>query len=374
MGPALPVVLSLVLGLVLVSCSGATQPVRAPNYAKVLQARPTQGAPSSKLLPPVGACRKQVLQHLADESDLLTTPLPPAVRTSVQRLLWGLHPAAQRVLARIDGVWLAENIDGAAALFVPCNLDRQTTTGGFVLLDVGEFPLDSPLRDADVPSLYWHSLAARTQMNEARYSVASLPPESQTPADHASRYLLLHELGHALSILAGEFDVDAHGTTRVTRLQGLAQYSWRYMLTESRYLPLASSEGTVRAVVPRLALGTFEWGSLLGAMDPEAALLAPGYALYKPASSKVLAQYVCANVDKIPQAGFVTPVAARYPTEDFAELFAHAILADEGKLHPNDRVRVDLPFCGVREIASPYFSPWLDAKRAYMRGIVELAR
>jgi hypothetical protein len=81
---------------------------------------------------------------------------------------------------------------------------------------------------------------------------------------------------------------------------------------------------------------------------------------------------VCDAIEKLPRAGFVTPTAARYPTEDFAEMFAHAILADEGKLHEDDMIPIDLPGCDVKSFASPYFSPWTAPKRAYVEDAMGL--
>jgi hypothetical protein len=47
-------------------------------------------------------------------------------------------------------------------------------------------------------------------------------------------------------------------------------------------------------------------------------------------------------------------------------MFAHAILSDEGKIHPTDTVPVDLPLCEIKRLPSPYFSSSLRAKRRYM--------
>jgi hypothetical protein len=47
-------------------------------------------------------------------------------------------------------------------------------------------------------------------------------------------------------------------------------------------------------------------------------------------------------------------------------MFAHAILADEGTIARDDRIRLHLPHCSAAAIRSPYFSPWLEAKRRYV--------
>jgi hypothetical protein len=319
----------------------------------------------SKIAYPTGDCLARARQYVDDGNELLQVPLSPDTQARVERVLDGLHPIAKQVLARTEGIGFAQNIPDAAAVFLPCDVDQSTGRGGFVLIDIGQFPLDQPLHDAEVPALYWKSLSGPVTSRPA-YRLRTLNKRRATRPDHAMRYLVLHELGHALSLLGGEFELDEQSRIQVSDTHGFVGYSWRLMTTSRRYLPLLGEGPVVQAVVPRSSLDTFEWGSILAALDADAALLAPGYALAQPRSDRARAHDVCEVVEKLPLAGFVTPTAARYPTEDFAEMFAHAILAEEGKISPSDRVRVDLPNCPPRIIAAPYFSPGVDAKRRYI--------
>jgi len=353
-----------IAGWILIGC--------APPSVRPAPELPDRIAPRAaevrdRLVPPQGECLAQARRHVARPSELLAAPLPAAMRKRVEVVLEGLHPVAKQVLLKTHGIWFAENIPGAAAVFLPCDVDRAAGTGGFVLIDLGQFPLDRRLRDAEVPALYWRSLAGSAPPSRPGvYSIGTLDQSAPTAPDHAMRYLVLHELGHAFSLHTGEFSLDDRSRMQVTNTRGFVGLSWRMMTTERKYLPLAGTSPTVQAVVPRKSLDTFEWGSVLAAQGADAALLAPGWALTPHRSAVARAREVCAVVSKLPQAGFVTPTAARYPTEDFAEMFAHAILANEGKLRPTDRIPIDLPGCGVREIGSPYFAPALAAKRRYM--------
>jgi hypothetical protein len=114
-----------------------------------------------------------------------------------------------------------------------------------------------------------------------------------------------------------------------------------------------------------VALDTFQWGSVLSVLDETAALDAPGYVFSRSNTPLARTLYLCAAAANLPAAGFVTPSAARYPTEDYAETFAHAILSDEGKIHPSDQVPVDLPLCQIKSLPAPYFSPAVVPKKRY---------
>lgn len=341
-----------------------------PRYAEILG-----GAPASietKLRPPVGACRSRAGEYLGSDGALLAAPLAPALREPTERLLRELHPVARRVLERVHGVWYAEGIEGAAAVFLTCDVDQGAARGGFVLLDAGQFPFDRPLRDAEVPAMYWRALSAEHAAQEA--DPLRRPPGSATVAvgDHATRYLVLHELGHALSLLAGEFTLDEEQRMQIRDARGFTGYSWSLVTTDAGALPGTSGD-TVRAVVPSRGLLPMTWGTLLDAIGADPDPLVPGYALLRPQRTQAaLDRDVCAGALGLVGAGFVTPTAARYPTEDFAEMFAHAILADEGKLLPEDRIVLAPPGCGVREIASPYFAAAVAAKRAYVEGALGL--
>lgn len=339
-----------------------------PRYAEILG-----GASASiegKLRPPAGACRSRARGYLGPDGVLLEGPLAPALREATEGLLRELHPAARRVLERVHGVWYAEGIEGAAAVFLTCEVDERAARGGFVLLDAGQFPFDRPLRDAEVPALYWRALSTE----QAQDADSRRLPGSATVGvgEHATRYLVLHELGHALSLLAGEFTLDDEQRMQIRDARGFTGYSWALVTTDAGALP-GMSGSTVRAVVPRRGLTPMTWGTLLDAIGADPYPLVPGYALLRPQRSQAaLDRDVCAGALALVSAGFVTPTAARYPTEDFAEMFAHAILADEGKLSPEDRIVVAPPGCGVREIASPYFAAEVAAKRAYVESALGL--
>src|SRR5262245_57613486 len=170
------------LGLAL---SGCAQEAHAPvRFAETLG---TQAPPPNviqKLVPPSGDCLTRARHHVADESDILREPLPIGTRARVERILEGLHPVAKQVLARTSGIWLAENMPGAAAVFLPCSVNRQAATGGFILLDLSEFHLDGQMRDAEVPALYWRSLAGPSGVRPTSYSVKPMSDATATRSDH----------------------------------------------------------------------------------------------------------------------------------------------------------------------------------------------
>lgn len=366
---------AFVIAPTLAGCATVQAPPAAPTAGAI--ERPTAPvvatAPApvvtSRIAPPTGGCLALARPHLDRGARLLRAPLPEALATRLDAVVDGLHPAAKRVLDRTRGVWLAEGLPRAAAVFLPCEVDLAHGRGGFILVDADQFPLDHPLADVDVPVQYWRSLGG--ELARATRSGPGTQDEHDELTEHAVRYLLLHELGHAHSMLTGEFAVDAGGRLRVTDTARFVGLSWRMMTTDRRFLPLPGTSPTVRTVVPLHALDTYEWGSVLAALDADADLFAPGWALTKPRSSATKHRDVCNVAEKLPQAGFVTPTAARYPTEDYAESFAHAILAHEGKLQPTDRLRVVLPGCTVT-LTSPWHVSWMSAKRRYMRAALGL--
>ncbi|MBW2526667.1 MAG: hypothetical protein JRI23_20965 [Deltaproteobacteria bacterium] len=284
------------------------------------------------------------------------------------RVLDGLHPTAKQVLERTHGVWLADHLQDAAAVYFPCDMAPGGTRGGFVLLDAGEYPFDLDLQDVDVPVLYWQALAG-VPLDEPFAASWDRGRGSQPVrrGDHAMRYLLLHELGHALSLYAGEFELAPTGRFQVERTDGFLRFSWRLA-------PSLSSRGAARhpvvaaaGVAPKVSLSLLEWASVLDALDADPALLSPAALFWVHPTSRQRARRVCRAATKLTRAGFVTPAAALYPTEDYAETFAHAILAAEQRLSPHDRIHLDLPHCGAREIRAPFFSPWITAKRRYLQ-------
>jgi hypothetical protein len=308
-------------------------------------------------------------QYLGGGGSLLPAPLPARLRRDAEALLRDLHPVARRVLGRIDGVWYASGIEGAAAVFLTCAVDLDGARGGFVLLDVRQFPFDQPVLDAEVPAIYWRALAghASPALDERDPLLRPAGEILIPPRDHAARYLVLHELGHALSLHAGEFGLDAEQRMQVRGPGGFTGLSWEIVTMDARALPAAGETSTISAILPRSGLDLMTWGTILDVIGADPDTLVPGYALARPRRSDAArARHVCAGALGLTAAGFVTPTAARYPTEDFAEMFVHAILADEGKIRAEDSIAVDLPGCGLRELPSPYFSKPVAPKRAYL--------
>lgn len=341
----------------------AAPPVQPPTYARLLDPSVEVSDVTEKLRPPPAWCEDKIDRLGTGETRLMTEPLEPAVRERYATVLRHLHPTAKRVLSRVDGLWPVENLKGAAAVFVPCGVDVAEGRGGYVLVDVAAFPVDRALRDAAVPGLYWRALAGGESRPRSPWRVEEAVPMM---TDHAVRYLILHELGHALSIYAGEFDLDERDRIRITRMDGFAGFSWKFVTTEGRLVPRSPDDQLVRSVIPRVALDTVQWGSVLNVIDGPAAMLSPGYQLAERQNPMTRTLYVCAAAANLPLAGFVTPTAARYPTEDYAEMFAHAILSDEGKIHPTGTVPIDLPLCEIKSLPSPYFVHSMRPKRAYM--------
>lgn len=356
--------LATLAGIVALGCAATPARPRPTRFGALLSTAP-KSALRERVRPPTGECLEHALRYVKSEREIVRAPLAPNVRERIGAIVDGLHPVAAQVMRRTEGLWFAENIPGASAMFLPCGVDPKKRTGGFLLVDLGQFPLDEPMRDAEVPALYWRSLGGKAAAARS-YSISDLDGDKVTRTDHAVRYLVLHELGHALSLHAGEFELDKRARIRVGSLAGFAGFSWRKMTTWRRYLPLVPGGPTVQAIVPRHTLGTIDWGSVLEAQGADAELLAPGYALLSPQGEEARARDLCELVPRIPKAGFVTPTAARYPTEDFAEMFAHAIMAAEGKIRPTDRIELQLPECPPIVLESPYFRPELAPKRAYI--------
>lgn len=320
-------------------------------------------------MPPQGACRAQAAARAGGADAILPSPLSPTLRAQAEELLASLPPAARPVLQRTRGVWFARSIDRAAATFLTCDIAEDRASGGFVLLSANDFPFERPVRDAEVPSLYWRALAgnpitmlgAGDPLRRKRESVRI------RPRDHALRYLVLHELGHALSLYAGELSLNYRQRFQVIDERGFVGYSWALVVSGRRASRGGAEDARVGAVVPRHGIDRMAWSDALDVQGIDADLFVPGYARARAVvSSAAGTRSVCAVPARLIRAGFVTPTAARYPTEDFAEMFVHAMLASEGKLRSSDRIQIRLPGCGVEEIPSPYFSPGVAEKRAYI--------
>lgn len=371
-GIALTAVLLALVGCVQTAGTDAQYPKL--RYSQVLSSQAAPVDVTDKLVPPTGACWLRARARLDDGDRLLQAPLYEPLRSDMERLLDGLHPVAKRVLARTHGIWLASHIPDAAAVYLPCDVDEGGGSGGFILLDASEYPIDSELRDAHVPVLYWRALAGLDPQSFSEALPVSVSPgTSQLSPDPALRYLVVHELGHALSLFAGEFDLSETARFRVGHTRGFVRFSWRLTTPGGAAARLAGDSDGL-GVAPRASLSLREWASVRQALEADPALPQAGQLLSLLSSRSDRARRVCAAARKLPRAGFVTPTAAIYPTEDYAEMFAHAILATEGKIGPQDRVHLRLPRCGVRTIRGPYFSPWMTDKRAYLESALGLDR
>ena len=135
----------------------------------------------------------------------LTLHEAPSRRPSCRRAQWrscgGCIPLPSRWYGASTSIWYARDIPGAEARFVPC--DGVDDGVGLVVLDAHS-SLPATARDVDVPRLYWDRLGGTTAAVESK--------EEPVPPDcHGLRYVLLHELGHALSLLADEFHIGTDG-------------------------------------------------------------------------------------------------------------------------------------------------------------------
>jgi len=320
------------------------------RYADVLQGPEEPSDVALKIRPPSEDCRREAVHAVRSEDDILSSPLPYEVHAGYAQLLRGLHPLAKQVLRRTAGVWFATEMPGASARFVPCDGDEGGR--GLILVDVDANPLEEPMEDVDVPTQYWRLLGGESEAIRTPESTQALVGE-----DKAARYVLLHELGHALSLLSGEFVLTPDRQFELPHWKSYASFSWR----PRRLGALGTDMHRHGGVVP-LALGLGDWRQIRRSLGSSSTWLAPGYRR----SNRLDAMRHCHVADRLPRAGFVTPTAATAPTEDYAELFAHAILASEGKLHPDDVLRVQLPGCEPELQPMPYFVSGVADKRAYI--------
>jgi len=413
------------------------------HYAEVLDAPAVPADVAVKLQHPSDDCLRQARHFVRRDSDILREPINPALRDGYANVLRGLHPTAKQVLRSTHGVWLARDIPGAAARFIPCEGETGKSSG-LVLLDVDAYPLEQDVRDEEVPGLYWRLLgiqsataqAAGPQSAESQaadsqaagpqsataQSAESQPATAQSAESQAAgpqaagpqaagphattaerpaaasmtsevegaagerarlrdvsrvpsapwngvdapasdknpgvRYVLLHELGHALSLLSGEFVLDTSRSFRPGTSAGFMSFSWR------EHTSLGTTSG---GYVP-MSLGFDDWRVVRRALDAEPTALAPGYRRTRLRDPTTWSR--CGMAAKLPAAGFVTPAAAVSPTEDYAELFAHAILASEGKVRPSDHLEMDGSGCNF--VGSPYFSRGVSAKRHYIERAIRL--
>jgi Prokaryotic lipoprotein-attachment site len=340
------VTLLIVALVALAGCGRSGPPAR---YAQVLYGPEDPSDVAVKIEPPSADCMREAVHAVERPSDILESPLPPDVQRGYAKLVRGLPDLAKQVLRRTGGIWFARHMPGASARFIPCNGRKGT---GLILVDLDANPLEDSSRDVDIPIEYWRLLGGDSEAVRARQSLAALRP------DHpAARYVVLHEIGHALSLLSGEFLLTAERQFELVSWTGYAAYSWRGRRVGALGRDLHHDGG----VVPTgLRLG--DWRDIRRSLGSSSTWLAPGYRR----SNRLGAMRHCHVADRLPRAGFVTPTAATAPTEDYAELFAHAVLAAEGKIHPEDVVRVQVPGCEPELQPAPYFATGLADKRAYM--------
>ena len=335
-------------------CGGRAASVR---YASVLDGPEEPRDVAQRIQPPNEDCLREATHAVDDPRDILRPPLPAELREGYSEMLRGLHPLAKQVLRRTGGIWFADRMPGASARFVPC--DGPQGRVGLILVDINANPLDKPARDVDIPTEYWRLLGGHTE--------ALLADETERAIDarhRAARYVMLHEIGHALSLLSGEFVLSPSRQFELGSWDGFSSFSWRPRSPLARLGDLHRQGG----MIP-VSLALSDWERVRNTLGSGATWLAPGYRK----SNRFDALRHCHVADRLPRAGFVTPTAATAPTEDYAELFAHAILAAEGKLHPDDVLRVRMPGCEPELQPSPYYSGGVASKRAYIEEQLGLA-
>jgi hypothetical protein len=327
--------------ITLVGC--ARQQNGGLRYGEVLNGAHEPEDVASQLRVPSAECVAQAIPYLSHPRDMMPAPLPAALRARSDAMLRGLHPIAKQVLRHTGGVWFARDIPGAAARFIPCDADDGRR--GWVLIDATDLP--GQVRDSDLPQLYWQLLGGTTSVARGDDATAS--------QQEGLRYVLLHELGHALSLLAGEFTLSAEKRFEIDSWDGFLAFSWR---ARGAHAVLGRELHDSGGVVPS-GLGFADWRHLRLVLDGQSTWLAPSYRRSDVGG-------FCSLVKKLPRAGFVTPAAALAPTEDYAELFAHAILAAEGKIRADEVMAVSLEGCPTEPLATPYFSSGVSAKRLYI--------
>ncbi len=341
---ALYLTFPLLLVSLLLGCASRD---RGARYAEVLHAPAQPRDVALRIQRPSDECLQRVQQVLPPGS--LYDALPAGMHAGYSAVLRSLHPVAKQVLRRTGGVWFARQIDNAGARFVPCDAGERR---GWIVIDTTSTPAGDDTADMEVPYRYWQLLGGMSEVEHAATALAS------SRRDHrAARYVVSHELGHALSLMTGEFTLDDRGQFSLDSWDGFAAFSWRGQREGALGAALHEAGGVVPS---RLALS--DWRQVRRALDSDATWLAPGYRT----RSRLDDLLSCDMVEALPRAGFVTPAAATSPIEDYAELFAHALLADEGKIHPDDALHVQLPGCEGSSLSAPYAAPGVRAKRAYI--------
>ncbi|HHH27733.1 MAG TPA: hypothetical protein ENK57_05225, partial [Polyangiaceae bacterium] len=246
----------------LIGCGGRRLPAR---YAHVLQGPEEPRDIAQKIRPPSEDCRREAVHAVRSEDDILSVPLPVEVHAGYAELLRGLHPLAKQVLRRTSGVWFAAEMPGASARFVPC--DGQDGTQGLILVDVDANPLEDPALDVDVPTQYWRLLGGDSEAVRAEGAAHALVPEHK-----AARYVLLHEIGHALSLLSGEFVLNEQRQFELPHWKSYASFSWR-----PRRLGALGEELHEHGGVVPVALGLGDWRDIRRSLGSSSTFLAPGY-------------------------------------------------------------------------------------------------
>lgn len=337
----------LAVSLSLVGCAASNSALR---YAEVLDAPQTPLDVVVRVQKPSPPCVEQA-RHVVHPSDILDE-LPTELRADTNETIRGLHPIAKQVLRQIGGIWFARELSGADARFIPC--DGSDHRLGLILVDASA---SFPARDVRVPHLYWELLGGTTEVSEGAPAIVER-------TGRGLRYVLIHELGHALSLLAGEFSLGSERQFELETWDRFLAFSWRGRY--GRY-PLGGELHASGGVVPnKLALG--DWQHVRRAIGSSATWLVPGYERPRRPHTADF----CNMVHRLPGAGFVTPTAALSPMEDYAELFAHAILADEGKITPGETIAVTLDACTPTSLPNPYFAQGLRAKRHYLESHLRL--
>ncbi len=279
-----------------------------PCLLKLVKAHPARTAAFWKgtLTRPVGerlgAAPPGVVEYLRLDNLLNGYPEKPrASRLSadfvadVRGAIADMPPAVRRVFNdRFAGVWFVDDLGGTG--YTEMFLDpRGRAAGGFVVLDaavLGKFTANG-----------WASWKENTPFKaqpEWRLE-ARIEPDSQDDRRGAIRYILLHELGHVLSINRG---VHPRWDIAPKEVPESAQYaffdlSWTIDRKANRYVSKFDGDFPARKTI------VYYLGAKLGASGA-----APAYA-------------------SLEETNFPTLYAATSPGDDFAESFVsyvHTVL------------------------------------------------
>jgi hypothetical protein len=272
------------------------QPSRTAAYWKATLAKPVQER--------IGPAPRELVEHLLVDNLLNGFPEKPraselsaAFMRDVRGAIADLPPAVRRVFDKsFAGVWFMDDLGGTG--FTDMFLDGDDRpAGGYVILDaavLGKFTANA-----------WATWKERTPFQPDRSWKLDARIEDAAGDDRrgAIRYILLHELGHVLSI---NRDIHPRWDLEPKDVPGSARFpfydlSWTIDRKEGRYVSIFDGEFPMRASV------VYYRSARLAGSDMAAAYASLG------------------------KTNFPTLYAATSPGDDFAESFAsyvHTVLLE----------------------------------------------